>query len=403
MIKILNTDQESLHFLKGDELVRTSFFSQNTTTSFLQWKIFNALLQIGLESDRNNRGVFFVKFSTLNRMVKFNSNSVCELRSATLRVNELRFKINKGEISEYFQPITITLVDYGANFTLHQKIYDLQDSSKSFIPLDMSCLSKLKSYYACVLYEIILLGVEKGVTGEMLIQDFIEHLQLNKNYLDSFKLINSKVIKPAISQINSFTEYEVVLQKHKNGHKVLAVSFGISQKPAYTKYKNADLTLIASRLFEIGIQQEVIDNLLQKYSAMHILGNIDYVLKLNERKSVQNLQGYVLTAIRKNYAQVIDFVKTKIVEVKPNEIEAKADTHLLLGADIRKNIELIENKTDAEKQNLLSTFEIFLDEFLPFLKQSYIKYQFKSKAICLAFVLFQKQELTEFSSQRSYL
>lgn len=388
-----NSDQESAIFLKGEELVKTVFFSQKTVNSSLQRKIFNALLKMGIETERKNRGVFFVNFSTLKRMVKFNSNSMNVLHDATECVNEFRFKIGEGENSEYLQPVTITLADYGFHFTLHQKVYDLQDSSKSFISLDMSCLNKLKRYYACVLYEIILLGVEKGVTSEMLIQDFIELLQLNKNYLDSFKLINSIAIKPAIDQINLHTNYDVVLQKHKDGKKVLAVSFGISPKPAYTKYKNADLTLVASRLFEIGIKQEVIDNLLQKYSAIHILGNIDYVLKINERKAVQNFQGYVLAAIRKNYAHVVDSVKNKIVEIKPYEMETKADAHSLLGADIKKSIELIENKTDSEKQNLLSTFEFFLDEFLPFLKQSYVKHQFKSNAICLAFAVFEKHEL----------
>lgn len=393
MIKISNTDQESLPFLKGDELVRTSFFSQNTTASFLQWKIFNALLQMGLEADRKNRGNFFVNFSTIKRMVKFNSNSMNVLHSATQNINEFRFKIGEGESSEYLQPVTITLADYGVNFTLHQKIYDLQDVSKSFIPLDMSCLSKLKSYYACVLYEIILLGVEKGVTSEMLIQDFIELLQLNKSYLDSFKLFNSKVIKPAVSQINSFTDYEVDLLKHKSGKKVLAVSFRVTQKPAYTKYKDADLALAGSRLYAIGFDEDVVDKFLQKYSAMRILGNIDYVLKLNNRKTVENLQGYVLSAIKKNYAQVVDPINDKIIEVKSNQIDKNTDTDFLLGADIAKSIEIIVNKTEMEKQNLLSNFERFLDEFLPFLKQSYVDYQFKSKAVGVAFAIFEKQGL----------
>lgn len=326
-------------------------------------------------------------------MVKFNSNSMNVLHSATQNINEFRFKIGEGESSEYLQPVTITLADYGVNFTLHQKIYDLQDVSKSFIPLDMSCLSKLKSYYACVLYEIILLGVEKGVTSEMLIQDFIELLQLNKSYLDSFKLFNSKVIKPAVSQINSFTDYEVDLLKHKSGKKVLAVSFRVTQKPAYTKYKDADLALAGSRLYAIGFDEDVVDKFLQKYSAMRILGNIDYVLKLNNRKTVENLQGYVLSAIKKNYAQVVDPINDKIIEVKSNQIDKNTDTDFLLGADIAKSIEIIVNKTEMEKQNLLSNFERFLDEFLPFLKQSYVDYQFKSKAVGVAFAIFEKQGL----------
>ncbi len=260
----------------------------------------------------------------------------------------------------------------------------------------MDCLSKLRGYYACVLYEIILLALEKSVTDLMLVEDFFRFLQLDKkkdSYLDSFKYLNSKFIKPAVNSINVYSDYDVVLEKHRSGNRVFAISFRVTQKPAYTKYKNADLALAGFRLFEIGIAQDVIDKFLKEYSVMRILGNIDYVLKVNKRKKIDNLQGYVLTAIKKNYAQVIDFVKDKIVKVEPSSIDRNTYTHSLYEANIKRYADIIENKTDTEKQNVISNFESFLEEFLPFLKESYVKYQFKSIAIGLAFAVFEKQGL----------
>ena len=391
-IIILNSNQEQAYFLKGEKLVNTIFFSQKKTNSFLERKVFNAFLKIGLEAERKNECVFYVNFSTLRKIVRFNSNSSSELKGAIERINEFRFKIREDENSEHIQPMRVALADHGVNLTLHQKIYELQDSSERFIKLDMSCYSKLNSFYACGLYEIILLDEKKGGTSQMLIQDFIELLQVNKKYLDSFKLFNSKIIKPAINKINSYTDYEVVLQKNR-GRRVSAIAFKIILKLGYMKYKNVDLTIAESRLFEIGINQEVIDSLLEKYSVMHILGNIDYVLMINKRLKVENLQGYVIVAIKKNYGQIVDVIKDKRDKIKSNKIESKTDTHLLLNAEIKKCVEIVENKIDTEKQKLLSTFEIFLDEYLPFLKQSYVKHQFNSKAICIAFALFHKQDL----------
>lgn len=394
-IIILSSDQESAPFLKGEELVNAVFFSQKPTNSFLERKILNAFLKIGLESGMKSERSLFVYFSTLKKIIKLKSNNTSSFYSAIRSINEIRLKTNDVESTDFIKPVRVNLMDEGVEFEIHKIVFDMQARSKNFIQLDMSFVVKLKSFYASGLYEVILLGVNTGVTSIISIDNLVELLQLNKQsdiYME-FRELNNHVIKPALKKINQLAGIDAVLQKHNGGRKVIGISFRITPKPLSERFKNADLSSARSWMLELGISKDVIDSLFQQYDLTRILGNINHIVELSKRREIKDIPAYVIVAIKKNYAQVVKPVSTILADVEPTEFLNNASLIDMPNLDFEKISEIMENQSQTERQGLISDFERFLDEFLPFLKQNYLKYKFKSHAICVAFSLFQKHNL----------
>lgn len=392
---ILSTEQESAPFLKGEELVNAIFCLNNPINTLLERKIFNAFLKIGLEFGMKSEGGLFINFLTLKKIVKLKSNNISSFYSSIKRMNEIQLKSNEFDTTDFIKPIKVNLTEEGVEFEIHKIVFDMQERSKNFIHLDITFGDKLKSFYAFGFYEILLLAGNAGVTRIISIDDLIDFLQLDKqsSIYTEFKELNKHVIKPALKKINELASFDAVLQKHFGGRKVIGISFRITPKPLSERFKNADLSSSRSWMLELGISKDVIDSLFQQYDLTRILGNINHIVKLSKRREIKDLPGYVIVAIKKNYAQVVNPVSTILADVEPTEVANNASLIDMPNLDFEKISEMMENQSQTERQGLISDFERFLDEFLPFLKQNYLKYKFKSHAICVAFSLFQKHNL----------
>lgn len=378
-----NSTKNPEPFLKGINLVDLNFFNdRNKVITTLQWRFFNALLSVGFISEQQSG---LIKVSAIKKIASVTSNS--DIRDTLLGLNDLRFSNQAGQIKDINQPIKVLTSNDGIRFEINKTLFELQKTSPRFIPLDITTLKALKSYYIALIYEMII-GNETYATKPTSIEDFVNKLQPIKElqgYLIEFKFLNSRVIQPAIKQINTHTEYDISLRKHKNGRNVTAISFEISRKPYHIRFQNADSTLAKSELNKVGFNQEVVDHIMLKHSPMHIMANLDYVSKLN-KKDIKNHQGYVRAAISKNYARV-DNSSIKCALSANNKI-VRVSTDKKLYLSDKKNIEALLNRPNIEKKHITTSFELFLNENLSFLKERYLAYGFNSNTVCVAFALF---------------
>lgn len=97
----------------------------------------------------------------------------------------------------------------------------------------------LKSKYSIRLYQQSKRCVYKG--GEVInLADFRKMLKLEKKTYDRFDCITSKVLKPAIKEINDKTDIEVKYETIKDGRKVCAIRLEIRNKTATKKIVKKD-------------------------------------------------------------------------------------------------------------------------------------------------------------------
>lgn len=380
----MHNSKENLEpFRKGINLVDLIFFNEkNKVITTLQWRFFNALLSLGFNT---NQQTGLIKASAIKRIASVTSNS--DIRDTLLGLNDLRISNHAGQSLDTNQPIKVHLSGDGVSFEISKTLFELQQTSHRFISLDIPSLKALKSYYTALIYEMIL-GNETDRAEPILIDDFVNKLQPvkeNQGYLIEFKYLNSKVIQPAIKQINSNTAYDISVRKHRTGRVVTAISFVTSRKPDYLKYQNADSTSAISELKKVGFNQEVADQATLKYSPMHILANLDYVSKIN-KKNIYNHAGYVWAAISKNYARVENSSIKSALSTNNKIVRVSTDKKLELSD--KKNIEALLNRQNIEREHITTSFELFLNENLSFLKERYLAYGFNSTTVCVAFALF---------------
>lgn len=87
----------------------------------------------------------------------------------------------------------------------------------------------LKSKYAIRLYQQSKRCLFKG--GEIIdLQEFRRLLKLEKKTYDRFDCITSKVLKPAIKEINEKTDISLTYDTIKDGRKVVALNFKVKNK-----------------------------------------------------------------------------------------------------------------------------------------------------------------------------
>lgn len=391
----LNSEQESSPFLKGENLVNTVLLSEKKSITFLQEKIFNAILKISFETFPKNQTSLFLGVGTIKRIINLNSNNFDVIYDALDRLNDIQCKSDSPVNSELFRPMEVSFLGGGVHIKLHENIFSLQESSNSFIQLDFKLIDKLKSYSTFKLYEIILLNEENRIRNIIPLDKIYLKLQIEEGkYTSDFNQFNRYVIKPAIAKISLHAPYKVVFQKHKFNTKVNAISFRTVPKSPQDLYASVDIKLAEARLSKIGIPLSIINYLFEKYSLVRILTNMEHVEAINKRNPVRSLNHYVMAAIKENYANVtekimIDLVAPVNKEQDYNERKEKVNIDLL---EIKNIASKFENTENQQNQIKLKEFEIFLDNVLPFLKQVYEKNKFGSTVVCLAFMLFEKQK-----------
>ncbi len=202
-----NSTKNPEPFLKGINLVDLIFFNdKNKIITTLQWRFFNALISVGFISDQLSG---LIKVSALKRIASVTSNS--DIRDTLLGLNDLRISNHAGQSLVSNQPIKVLLSGDGIRFEISKTLFELQKTSHRFISLDIPSLKALKSYYTALIYEMIL-GNETDITKPTSIEDLVNKLQPIKEhqgYLIEFKFLNSRVIQPAVKQINTNNEYYV--------------------------------------------------------------------------------------------------------------------------------------------------------------------------------------------------
>jgi plasmid replication initiation protein len=135
-----------------------------------------------------------------------------ELRLQLLGTNTISTSPNSGELTYSFPPRLAGLV---------------RDSS-IFAKLDHAVMQSFSSKYAFALYEAISRRVRLRhvFTEKFSIENLRDLLGVEKGKLDLYKNLKSKAIDPALIEVNALTPYNVTIQTHKNGRRVVGFSMG---------------------------------------------------------------------------------------------------------------------------------------------------------------------------------
>jgi plasmid replication initiation protein len=99
-----------------------------------------------------------------------------------------------------------------------------------FTSYQLKQVSQLTSKYAIRLYEFLIAWREVGKTPQIELAEFRHKIGVEDNEYTAMNNFKSRVLEPAIKQINEHTDIIVTYEQHKKGRTITGFSFKFKQK-----------------------------------------------------------------------------------------------------------------------------------------------------------------------------
>ena len=136
---------------------------------------------------------------------------------------------------------------------------------KHFTSYQLKQVAQLTSKYAIRLYEFLIAWRNVGKTPVISLSDFREKLGLEINEYQKMVNFKSRVLEPAIKQINELTDIHVKYEQYKTGRSISALSFTFKHKKIdsipserdpntvdfFTQMTDAQRNMFANKLSEL--------------------------------------------------------------------------------------------------------------------------------------------------------
>jgi len=215
------------------------------------------------------------------------------------------------------------------------KFRSLLYNPKMYARVCLSLQNKFDSKHALALWELCIdyLGAERdyGETPFISLEHFRELMGITEGMYPTFKRLSEKVINPAIAEINRLSDFRVTVDYQRQSRKIVALKFKIRRVvllPEPNKGQGRlfpeldDMPVVVRDLQEAGISaHEAWEIWQQSFSCVHegvrpavpadgadqaFEYYIQEKIHLLKRKlasgRVENITGFLLEAIRKNFA-----------------------------------------------------------------------------------------------------
>lgn len=174
---------------------------------------------------------------------------------------------------------------------------------------ELGKILNMKSSYSIRLYEIIKQYEKLGVrtvslnpklTAQKSWDDFSRMMGYSPKTYSRFSNLNQRVLKPAIAEIEEFTEFKKISVKQiKFNRKTIALEFKwtvvdtLEDLPKHPLYGD---------VINLGVGEKVCRDLFAKYDEDRIARNLALAKKAHREKQIENPAGYFITALKDNYA-----------------------------------------------------------------------------------------------------
>lgn len=240
------------------------------------------------------------------------------------------------------------------------RMKQLLHSPSMFGKIDLVIQSKFRSSYGLALYEncIRYRGLPHTKWFEM---DLFKKLMgVPAGIYDVFRDFKRRVLDKAVDEVNMYSDLTIEPEMVKEGRKVVRIRFKLHERAKKTRLglcKSSTELLVmnpekelAIRLKEdFGLTEEQINKLLDQYPKEFIQAKIAIVVasKPYQESRVQNLAGYLISAIKNDYQPP----KAKHFEVV-NLQAAKAEMEF---NDVKRLVEEVKERYQEYREEMINT------------------------------------------------
>ncbi len=277
--------------------------------SLLQRKLSNVLL-LNAYDTLTTRQAHQIDARTLCLMIGYNSNDTDTLKAA-LRglaetVAEWDMLDDKGRqewgVSALlsYAKLKDGVCEYAYSPALAEKLHD----PKVFALINLNIQRKFTGGHALALYENCFRFVNTKSTGWWPLEIFRRLMGVeDSSYYQSYKHLNAKIIKPAVSEVNRVSDIVVTPEIRKRGRQVSDIRFLIARNPQLAMLDLDDGAGVRSsdtygRLRAMGVSDRLARQWITEHGAALVDRKLGYVQGM---KDVRSPVKYLSAALRDDY------------------------------------------------------------------------------------------------------
>ena len=334
--------------------------------TLLQRKLSNVLL-LNAYDTLINRPSHQIDARTLCLMIGYNSNDTDTLKAALRGLSETvaewdmldekgRQEWGVSSLLSYAK-LKDGVCEYAYSPALAEKLHD----PKVFALINLNIQRKFTGGHALALYENCFRFVNTGSTGWWPLEIFRRLMGVDASeYYQSYKHLNAKIIKPAVTEVNKVSDIMVTPETRKRGRQVSDIRFKIARNPQLAMIDlddgaGARQSDTYARLRGIGAS----DRLARQWISEH--GEASLNRKLGYVQGMQNVRSpvkYLSAALRDSYedgAPVEDLKPTGHRAQRLGRIQAAVNARTPTQRDADKRLFL----SGLQDPNLRYDFERF--------------------------------------------
>ncbi len=169
--------------------------------------------------------------------------------------------------------------------------------------INLGIQRKFTSGYALALYENCLRFRKVGSTGWLPLELLRKLLGIEDNsYYSDFRRLNSKVIKPAVQQVNKTSDIYLEAETKAEKRRITAIRFAVKESPQLPLFvaKPEAITVqpddvndppvdadLHARLLEFGLREKELSQILKDQDPAYIKANLDIVEEMLAKGTIR--------------------------------------------------------------------------------------------------------------------
>ncbi|WP_078557173.1 replication initiation protein [Bacillus alkalicellulosilyticus] len=223
-------------------------------------------------------------------------------KSVTIETEKSTLTMHWLSSSEYFKGKGWVELEFSEK--LKPYLLELKDN---YTPFKLRNVLRLRSEYSIRIYEL-LKQFEKLKERTFTISELKYYLAIPESKYQAYGHLKSKVLLKAQSELQEKTDLSFEFTEIKQVKKVVGIRFKIKRNNQVLEevIENEELNKDVdaySLLIRFGIRPDAARKLLDQYSTKRIKDNVFYTIGNKKKDDIDNISGYILSAIQGDYAE----------------------------------------------------------------------------------------------------
>jgi len=360
--------------IKIDNFIKNSaIIAISNKITLLQRKLFNFFIAHAY-SDLDKQETFEINLSDLKTRLWFDSKNIWYLKESIKWLMSTVVEFNLLWKEKEVWSATSLLADVTFNngictYSFSPVLRKKMRNPNIYAKIKLSLMKLFSSKYSLCLYEIFVDYHHIWQTPIIKLETFRELMWIEKKQYLEFKRLSSRVIKPAMKEVQDIWWYEIEVHYIKESRKIVALKFTfkaiVKQQMVSIQNKLVTNPALQHRLiqgFWLTLRQT--KKILETYPEPYIKESLDIIQSKISKKLIKNIPWYTITVLKNDYVPIQNNkawsnIKKESILWDSKKSWQNRKTKMALSKDSSMNVLPSDSNSIAIRQNQEKAYQYF--------------------------------------------